>query len=205
MAALIAATTLLSVSITWYVYDASGLYTLGWLKRVPLPVNPLVLNVTAGFDETSALLQQALQPSALTALDFYDAQRHIEISIKRARNAYPPFPGTVPCSTDRIPLPTESVQLVTALLAAHEIRNDAERIAFFEELHRVLTSNGSIVVLEHLRDVPNFIAYTIGFLHFHSRDTWRNTFRQSGFMVATEYSITPFLTAFILKKNGTST
>ena len=64
------------------------------------------------------------------------------------------------------------------------------------------TPKGQVIVTEHLRDTANFIAYNIGFLHFHSKETWLQTFRNAGFKVFQEIKITPFISTFILTKNG---
>jgi ubiquinone/menaquinone biosynthesis C-methylase UbiE len=93
---------------------------------------------------------------------------------------------------------------IFAILSAHEIRNDEERNSFFKELRRALTATGQIIVTEHLRDTANLLAYNIGFFHFHSKKTWLNTFHSAGLSVASEIKITPFITTFILDKNGTA-
>lgn len=90
------------------------------------------------------------------------------------------------------------------ILAAHEIRQEAERIRFFRELSRILRPTGSVVVVEHLRDEINLLAYTIGFLHFLSKTTWLSTFANAPFPVYRQLKITPFVTAFILRKHGSS-
>jgi hypothetical protein len=59
-------------------------------------------------------------------------------------------------------------------------------------------------VTEHLRDPANFLAYTIGFLHFHSRRTWLDTFQSAGLRVEREVKTTPFVTTFFLAKDGNS-
>jgi hypothetical protein len=66
-------------------------------------------------------------------------------------------------------LQAETIDQIFVLLSAHEIRDRQERAIFFSRLKESLKSEGSIVVLEHLRDLPNFIAYTIGFFHFFSK------------------------------------
>ena len=76
-----------------------------------------------------------------------------------------------------LPLPAAATDWVLVLLAAHEIREPAQRVAFLREIRRVLAPGGRAVVLEHLRDPANFLAYTIGFLHFYSRTTWLAAFR----------------------------
>lgn len=193
---------LLSLVITAYIYDFSGLYQFKWLfDKVPTPAT--LLTVSAGFDEISAPLAQQYPMASLLSADFYDAARHTEISIQRARRAYPPYPGTrVVDPRAALPLPADSIKLAVAFLAAHEIRDATERAAFFRELARVLAPTGTVVVAEHLRDPANFFAYTIGFLHFHSRRAWLATFQAAGLQVAHEVKITPFITAFFLRKHG---
>lgn len=93
---------------------------------------------------------------------------------------------------------------IFVIFAAHEIRDAAERVSFFRELHRSSNSSGKIVVTEHLRDAPNFLAYSIGVFHFLPRSAWCETFRNSGLEICNEVKITPFITTFVLEKNGTS-
>jgi SAM-dependent methyltransferase len=198
---LILVPVLISLAVSTYVYDHAGLYELGWLPAhiAPKPGTKL-LTISAGFDELTPLLAQSWPANQLLAIDFYDPARHTEVSIKRARQAYPPVPGTQRVSTTALPLPAHSADYALAFLAAHEVRNPTERAVFFQEIGRVLKPAGEIIVVEHLRDVANFLAYTIGFFHFHSRRAWRATFRAAGLRVAQEVKITPFLTAFILHK-----
>lgn len=191
-----------SLAATIWVYDLSPLYRLHWLPVVP-PPGATILSLSAGFDEISPALQQYYAPAQLLAADFYDPARHTEASIARARRAYPPVPNTIPVSTSA-PLPwlTASIDATYAFLAAHEIRDAAERSAFFRELGRVTRPGGVIIVTEHLRDLPNFLAYNIGFLHFHSRRAWLATFAQAGLHVRQEVRLTPFITSFILSAHG---
>ena len=154
--------------------------------------------------ETSSLLKTKFPGAALFVFDFYDPKKHTEVSIKRARKAYLPFPGTQQANTNHLPLKSNSTDKIFAILSAHEIRNDDERISFFRELKRVLKPSGKIFVTEHLRDPANFMAYNFGFFHFHSKPSWLKTFHRSGLTITNEIKITPFITTFILDKNGTA-
>ncbi len=191
--------TTISLLVSSYVYDFSNLYSLQWMDELSMIKPDYIMNVNAGFDETSDLLVQKYPDASLRVLDFYDPDKHTEISIQRARNAYPPFPGTLSIETNKIPLKDQSVDAIFAILSAHEIRDKNERILFFQELNRTLKENGSIIVTEHLRDIPNFLAYTIGFFHFHSKRTWLKTFQAAGLKVNEEIKITSFLNVFVLK------
>lgn len=194
-------TTLISLVVSYYIYDLSELYKLNWLKNAD---GKTILNINAGFDETSQLLKKKFPISKLTICDFYDPQKHTEVSIKRARKAYPPDPTTISVDTHRLPFLDHQFDQVLAILSAHEIRDAEERIKFLKELKRISKSEGNIYVMEHLRDLNNFLAYTIGFLHFHSRKTWLHNFKNSNLQVEKEIKITPFVTVFILKPDGTT-
>ena len=193
---------LLSLLVSFYVYDISSLYKLAWLNDAPKNAALQILNIHAGFDETSVLLRNKYKHAKLVVFDFYDPLTHTEISIKRARKAYPSFPDTQRVTTSALPLQHNSVDKIFAIFAAHEIRNTQERVIFFRELKRVLNTSGEIVVTEHLRDVNNFIAYNIGCFHFYSKKRWLHTFSSAGLQVVKTIKVTPFVTTFILKKNG---
>jgi SAM-dependent methyltransferase len=197
---LFALPVIISLLVSFYVYDNSGLYDLNWLpKNDP---GKVLVNINAGFDETSAILSQRYKNSELKIFDFYDPQKHTEASIERARNAYPPYEGTLKITTSSVPLQNESADTVYLIFAAHEIRNNEERIAFFKELHRILKPNGQVIIAEHLRDVPNFLAYTVGFFHFLPISDWHSTFSNSDFKITEHKTHTPFVNIFILQKHG---
>ena len=202
---LVLAPVVVSLAVSTYVYDGAGLYELGWL---PAGVGPAagatLLTMSAGFDEISPVLRQQFPQGQLLAIDFYDPARHTEVSIARARRAYPPPAGTLPARTCALPLPDHAADATLAFLAAHEIRDAAERAAFFREIRRVTRAGGPVVVVEHLRDAANFLAYTVGFFHFHSRRTWLATFQAAGLHVTQEIKLTPFISAFILRGDAVS-
>lgn len=191
----------MSLLVSFYVYDISPLYQLNWL---PNASNKKVLNIHAGFDETSTLIKSKYNHTALTICDFYNPQKHTEVSIKRARNAYPPIPHTIQVTTDYLPFENNSFDIVAVIFSAHEIRDEQERIQFFKELGRVIKPTGQIVITEHLRDTNNFLAYAIGFFHFYSKASWLNSFAQANLTVAAEIKTTPFVTTFILTTDGNS-
>jgi hypothetical protein len=191
---------IISLLVSWYVYDRSDLYALKFLRDLNISSTADLVNINAGFDETSAMLKANYPSASLTVFDFYDPQKHTEISIERARKAYPAFPGTQIISTSAIPLQENSIDVVFLILAAHEIRDDEERVRFFGQLKNALKANGKIVVVEHQRDLNNFVAYNFGFFHFFSTASWKKTFSGSGLKMEKESKHTPFLSLFILRK-----
>ncbi len=195
---------LVSLAVSYYIYDYSNIYSLSFLEQLNITNDKKLVNINAGFDEISPILKTKYPVAELTVLDFYDPEKHTEVSIERARRTYPPYPGTVTIETNNVPLSENSSDHIFLILAAHEIRSDDERIRFFKHLGNALTGGGRIIVVEHQRDIFNFIAYNFGFFHFLSAATWHYTFKNSGLSVETTAKLTPFLKIFILKKNGTS-
>ena len=195
-------TTVISLAISYYIYDYSNLHELKWIDFLNITDNATLVNINAGFDETSAILQHKFPNANLIVLDFYDASKHTEISIERARKAYPVYPNTKTISTKNVSLKENTIDSIFLIFAAHEIRNDAERILFFKQLKNSINDNGKIIVTEHQRDLPNFIAYTIGYFHFYANKTWKKIFHQSALSIQKEFKLNPFVTTFILTKNG---
>lgn len=189
-----------SLAATWIAYDASGLYRLEWLAPL-LEGAARGGNFHAGFDETTPLLMDGFPAVHWRVFDFYDPQKHTEVSIRRARKAHPPSLETVSTGTARIPLANASLDRALLILAAHEIRDPGERAGFFRELRRTLAPGGAVIVTEHLRDLVNIAAYSMGAWHFHTRAAWLATFQAAGFRVAREFRNNPFITTFVLKPN----
>lgn len=189
-----------SLAVSYYVYDLSGLYDFDWLKV--LKTEKRIVNISAGFDESSALLKNRFKGVELVVLDFYDPLKHTEISIKRARKAYPAYDGTQQVKTVNLGLEDNSADKILVLLSAHEIRDEEERVTFFKELKRVIRADGQIFIVEHLRDRANFLAYNVGFFHFYSKSVWLRTFRDAQLHIRQEIKLTPFISTFILEKNG---
>lgn len=190
----------ISLSVSYYVYDLSGLYNFSWLEVEQ--TDRKIINISAGFDETSAILEKKFLTAELIALDFYDPSKHTEVSIKRARRAYPVFPGTIEVASVDLPLENGCADKIFVILSAHEIRDMKERILFFKELRRLLKPAGQIFIVEHLRDTANFVAYNVGFFHFYSRSSWCEVFFKADLKIQKERKITPFISIFTLEKNG---
>lgn len=189
---------LMPLLVSAYVYDFSGFYDFDWLKKMQLEDSPhyLSLNINAGFDETSYILKQVMPKSELQVFDFYDAHRHTEPAIVRARKVSQSYPNTKTIKTSHIPVADNSSDLVFLLSAAHEIRDNKERVLFLQECRRVCKENGKVIIVEHLRDWPNFLAFTIGFTHFFSSGVWRSSLEKAGFKNVTEAKFTPFMSIF---------
>jgi len=186
-----------SLAASWIVYDRSRLMDWDWILQA-LGFHPASwINIHAGHDESTPALRALFSDAHGRVFDIYDPAAMTEPSIVRARkNAV----HAEPADYRRLPLPTGTIDAAMLLLSAHELRSDDARAALFTELRRVLGPGGRIVVAEHLRDWANFLAYGPGVLHFHSRRTWVRCFARHRFDVHREFSITPFVRIFVLRR-----
>jgi hypothetical protein len=190
--------TLASLVVSWFIYDRSPLYSLRWLDSLLPADTQRALNIHAGFDETSQALLNRYPGVALEVIDFYDPLRHTERSIRRARASQPVFPGTKSVAAADLRLPSQHYQAIFLILAVHEIRERAERVAFLEQLKSALTPNGALIVVEHARDLANFCAYSIGFFHFLPLGELQDDFTAAGLKIKDYSRITPFVHVYCL-------
>jgi ubiquinone/menaquinone biosynthesis C-methylase UbiE len=184
--------------VSAFVYDFSGYYKFDWLDDViNSNQNPqLIVNINAGFDETSFIINKRFPLAELKVFDFYNPSQHTEVAIKRARKVSLVYPDTQQISSACIPLKENSADIVFLLSAAHEIRSNEEKILFLKECHRICKAGGRVIMVEHLRDLPNFLAFSVGFTHFFSRSTWKKAFELAGFSSFRENKFTPFMSVF---------
>jgi SAM-dependent methyltransferase len=189
---------LIPLIVSAYVYDYSGFYKFDWLNKLKIEdsKDKFNLNINAGFDETSFIIKKILPHSGLKVYDFYNAKQHTEPAIIRARKVSLIYPNTQQINSKSIPLKDHSVDTIFLLSAIHEIRNHDEKVQFLKECHRVCKPTGHVIMVEHLRDFPNFLAFTIGFTHFFSKNTWKKAFAEAEFNSFQETKFTPFMSIF---------
>ncbi|BCX48202.1 methyltransferase type 11 [Haloferula helveola] len=187
-----------SLVTSHWVYDRSPLYRWDWLRGLsgdPPPKEAIVC--VSGFDEASEALGAVMPETSFTVLDHYDADRMTEASIHRARRAFPPGPDALAAPFDR--WPEIHADLIVGPLSIHELRSDAERATWFSQAKDALNPGGRIVIVEHVRDLANFIAFGPGFMHFHPASSWQACWESAGLEPASQFRITPFVRVFVLQ------
>ena len=188
-----------SLLVSYYVYDFSPLYSLRWLagclSRTPLRW----VNIHAGLDETSQGLAALFSAAEGQILDVYDPREMTEPSIAQARRITPARLPATPADWRALPLPDHVFDTAFLIFAAHELRRRPARAQLFCEVTRVLREGGELVLVEHLRDWANFLAFGPGFLHFLPERAWRQAADAAGLRVRLHTSLTPFVHVFVLR------
>ena len=191
---------LVSLAVSHYVYDRAGIYDGEWLGGAVRRSPRRYANLHAGFDEFSNALEARFPASERLVFDFFDAKKMTEPSIARARALPTHQPAAQQVDFASLPLSDEELDAAFLIFAAHELREHRDRAQLLRELHRSIRRDGSVVIVEHLRDIANFLAFGPGFVHFHSRAQWLRGIADAGFQVANEFSLTPFVRVFVLGK-----
>lgn len=200
LAAIVAMWLAASLVVSWIVYDRSRLMDWDWVLQA-LGFTPSAwISLHAGHDPASPALRRIFPHASGRVFDIYDPREMPESSIVIARKLADHAVPAESADFRHLPVTKGTVDVAMLLLSAHELRSDAARSALFGELRRVLGPGGRIVVAEHLRDWANFLAFGPGFLHFHSRRTWLRCFSRHRFDVHREFSITPFVRIFVLRR-----
>jgi SAM-dependent methyltransferase len=193
---------IVSLAVSHIIYDRSPLYRWQWIKDV-FPTAPQhITNIHAGFDESSEALHTMFPQAKLVILDLYDPKRMTEPSIAQARRLRPAKLSAISADPGAIPLADSSCDAVLLLFAAHEIRDAQERSRLFAEVKRILTPDGVVLLVEHQRDLANFLAFGLGFLHFYPHAEWLRLAAKNGLRVIRTFSITPFVGVFLWSKGG---
>ncbi len=188
-----------SLLVSHWIYDLSPLSRWDWLARM-LPAPPRHwASLHAGLDETFGALARIFPTARGTVLDFFDAKEMTEPSIVRARQLSLDRAAT-PADFRALPLAGGSQDAIFLIFAAHELRRPEARERFFLEIARALAPGGRALLVEHVRDGWNFLAFGPGFFHFLPRREWLRLANVAGLAVREDFRITPFVAVLVLEK-----
>lgn len=189
-----------SLAVSHYVYDRFPIYDLHWLDRALAHEPRRWINIHAGWDETSGVLQAVFPDAIGETVDLFDPQVMTENSIRQAKLACHGAVPATPAHYDALPFENGTVDTVFVIFAAHELRQREQRVKLFREVARILSPNGEMMLMEHARDGWNFLAFGPGFLHFFPRRAWHEAAKQAGLTVRSEFARTRFVHVFLMRR-----
>ncbi|CAN5494608.1 hypothetical protein BH11CYA1_BH11CYA1_13050 [soil metagenome] len=200
IAFLVALQTLLSLLASHWVYDCSALSDWRFLREVsfgsgqqPGLRKMRIITVHSGYDESSGALHQIFANAEIDTIDLFSALGAREPSIIKARKLYPPITKSLCESISDWPVADASVDLILIAFAAHELRDQQKRELLFRQASQVLKSDGRIILVEHVRDLANYIAFGAGFMHFMPLPEWLRCASAANLSIAKQYRITPLV------------
>ena len=193
-----------SLVVSHYIYDLSPLCQRRWIVET-LPERPKHwVNIHAGLDETSGALGRLFPEARATVWEIYDPAAMTEPSIARARRLTSCDGPAAHADFRRLPLQDCACDTIFVIFTAHELRSAQARLRFFKELRRVVKPQGHLLLVEHLRDLRNLLAFGPGVLHFYPRREWVLLANRAGFAIAREFNMTPFVKVFLLVRPAES-
>jgi hypothetical protein len=190
--------SIVALGVSAYVYDWSALSGGAWLP-------PLVGDAARGWAAIHAGLDAEIDLGALPPdgcvgrLDIFEPAVMTSPSIARARQTTAAGPAT-PSRATALALADESCSAIVVAFTAHEIRDAGARERFFLELRRALRPGGRALLVEHVRDAANFLAFGPGFVHFLPRKEWLRLAEEAGLAVVDERRITPWVMALTMER-----
>ena len=189
-----------SILFSYFIYDLSDLYHFNWLCQLLTDPKSTIFNVFSGYTEAGHLLQKNLNNHPLQHYDFFNKNTSVTSSIKRAKELSEPINCTE-INYNNWQL-NNKADYILFMQSLHELREADQQTECLIEASKYLNSPDSrIVIVEHLRDIKNFSIYSMGVFHFHSYHRWISVINASGLAIEKEFTITPFVKVFVLKRN----
>jgi hypothetical protein len=190
-----------SLFVAFHIYDRSLLLDGRWISPLLPPSLQNWATIHAGLD-AEVELDAVMPGSCLARLDVFDRTLMPASSIDRARTYAARANPAVSCSPTDLTVRDQACDAVVVAFTAHEIRNRQARERFFDELRRCLRPGGRIVLVEHVRDIMNFLAFGPGCLHFLPRREWVRLAENANLVVVNETRITPWVVALSLERTS---
>jgi len=184
------------------LYDPAGLrpyhvlFDMGQLKATDTFVY-----VDLGVRDFALQLSRRLTSGKIYVVDVYNPQWTTSSSLKRYRARQPHAPNDPRLvwqngRFDLLPLPDKSVSTVILHRVVSEFWQQGDRAALLEEVHRILTPNGRVLLAERVRSQTNWLVMGPSALSLQTAAAWREKLEAAGFIVVKEEDLQGLITCF---------
>ena len=187
--------TALAVTAIVWVFAVGARHRWDWVRTASASPKHWI-NITTGFDDSTETLRRLLPASRGEAFDVFDPTIEHESALLTARSRYRPSGGHGSTGDLARSLGSGTSDAAYLLMSAHEARG-SDRAALFGAISEALTATGRLILVEHLRDLPNRIAFGPGANHFQTRDTWLQAIGDAGLVPIDEARLTPYVRGFV--------
>ncbi len=184
------------------LYDQAGLrpyhvlFDMGQLKATDTFVY-----IDLGVRDFALQLSRRLTSGKIYVVDVYNPQWTLSASLKRyrSRQPHPPSDPRLVWQNGRfdlLPLPDKSVSTVILHRVVSEFWQEGDQMALLQEVHRILTPNGRVLLAERVRSQANWLVMGPSAFTLRPADDWRAILQKAGFIVVKEADLQGLIHCF---------
>ncbi|MCB9418558.1 MAG: methyltransferase domain-containing protein [Ardenticatenaceae bacterium] len=157
--------------------------------------------IDLGLRQQAIDLARRLTTGKAVVVDVYSPQWTPGRSLvrHRARMPHPPTDPRIRWQTGRIdllPLPDKSVTAVILCQVISEFIQEGDQLQLLEEIYRILSENGRLLVAEEVQNRTNSLLMGPGVLQLKPVEHWRELLEKAGFRVRSEKDLQGIIHCF---------
>ncbi len=175
------------------------LFVLGKLQ----PADNLVY-ICLGRRHIPASFSRRLTTGHITVLDTYNPQlapgRPLARARQQAQFVVDPRLSWRDGSTDLLPLPDASVNIITVVHGASEYWQQGDQEQLFSEIFRILAPGGQLLIAESVRSPTSILTCGLSGLRYHSAKYWETIVMKAGFRLSNRTIIKDLVTCWRFDK-----
>jgi hypothetical protein len=160
------------------MFDRSRLLGGSWLGELMSEPPDRCIQISVFLEATTLPITKVFPQAEVILLDLFRPELMTAPAVTRARQSAKAT-NAISSTIDSLPVEDGWSDATVITLAAHEIRLKSKREQLFHELQRVTVQSGSIIVVEHLRNIAALLAFGPGLFHFYPRREWIRLARQA--------------------------
>lgn len=150
-----------------------------------------VVYIDLGLKKTAVALSRQLTTGRVVVIDVYNPQLTPARWLSRAtqRVEQPEEDPRIEWkggSVDLLPLPDQSAPAVVMLMTASEFWQEGDRVHLLNEIFRVITDDGSLLIVERVRTLTNWLVMGPAALRIPNASYWRTLLAKAGFTITHE-------------------